>query len=351
MLLAKKGNSPESISDFTSVPISKVTQILKDNKVKIPDYFKTPMQERIEKIEEFVRIVKDKSSHHEIGQQLYEHMKKRHEHYKESWQADSIISFDFKPGRYICLALTADFHLGHEGVDYGRLEQDMKIIANTPDMYMGFLGDAMDNFIEPSKYPEAVINAITSPKDQAYMLNYVLSLLKKPDNKILFVTKDNHVTERLKRTCGIDWTNKMWSDLNVFYGGEEIVVNLNLGKTTYKLVARHQYRGGSNIHLTAACKSLLKNGKYGDADIVALAHKHEGATEIFHYRGIPRVACQASTYKLFDPFAKKLGYDDPNVFMPCVILDPHKKDYLLCTSIEKGAQAIRALNGKSRTKV
>lgn len=344
LVLARRGNSAEGISDFTSVPLTQVQKVLKDKDIKVPDYFKTPLQERKEKIEEFVRIVKDKSSHNEIGKELYENMKKRHEHYRESWEADSTIGFTFKPDTYIGISLVADFHLGHEGVDYERLEHDIKVIGQTPNMYMSFLGDSMDNFIEPQKYPEAVINAITSPKDQAYMLNYVLSILKKPDNKILLVTKDNHVTERLKRTSGIDWTNKMWSDLNVFYGGEEITANLMVGKVPYKMVCRHKYRGGSKIHLTAACKALLKNGKYGDADIVALGHTHEGAMEVFHYRGIPRVACQASTYKLFDPFAKKCGFDDPNIFMPCVILNPHTKDYTVCTSIDQGALTLKALN-------
>lgn len=344
LLLSQRGNSAESISDFTGVSLKQVQKVLKNNGIKIPDYLKTPHQERRERIEEFVRIVKDKSSHNEIGRELYENMKKRHKHYRESWIADSTVEFTFKQNTYIGISIITDFHLGHEGVDYERLEHDIKIIGQTPNMYMVFLGDSMDNFIEPLKYPEALINAITSPKDQAYMLNYVLSILKKPDNKILLVTKDNHVTERLKRTSGIDWTNKMWSDLNVFYGGEEVIASLKVGRILYKMLCRHRYRGTSRIHLTAACKTLLKNGKYDDADIVALGHMHEGAMEVFHYRGIPRVACQASTYKLFDPFAKKCGFEDPNIFMPCLILNPYVKDYTVCTSVDQGAYTLKALN-------
>lgn len=345
LLLFAKGNSEKFISEFTKVPIHTVKKIIRRNKtISVPDYFKPAHQEQKEKIEEFIRIVKDKASSYEIGKELYETMKKRYEHYRKSWEADSSVSFTFKKNKYIGLVFVADFHLGHEGVDYYRLEHDIKVIADTPNMYMAFLGDSMDNFIETQKYPEAIINAITSPKDQAYMLNYVLSILKKPSNKILFVTKDNHVSDRLKKTSGIDWTNKMWDDLNVFYGSEEIVADIFVGKVFYRVVSRHKYRNNSRIHLTAACKALLKNGKYGDADIVALGHIHEGAIEVFHYRGTPRVACQASTYKLFDPYAKKLGFDDPNVFMPCVILNPYVKDYIICTTIDQGAFTLKVLN-------
>jgi len=176
------------------------------------------------------------------------------------------------------------------------------------------------------------------------MLQYALSVLKEPAKKVLFVTKDNHVTQRLKNATGIDWSNKMWSDLNIFYGGEEIRCEISLGKQSYVISARHSYRGRSSVHLTASAKTLLKNGKYGDADIVMLAHTHEGAAEIFHYRGIPRVAIQASTYKLFDPYAKSLGYDDPNIFMPVILLNPDKKEFCLCQDVATAATMLKALN-------
>jgi hypothetical protein len=344
VLLSNKGNDAKFIASFTQVPLKVVQHVIKNSKkVHLPDEFKTDFQVHRETIEEFERILKDKKSGVEKGKQLWEHMEGLHEDYKRSWEADSSIQLNFK-NRYIAIAFIADFHIGHEGVDYKRLKYDMSVLAHTDNMYAMFLGDSIDNFIDPVKHPEAVINAVSPPKHQLYMLQHLLHTFKNPGEKLLLVTKDNHVTERLKKACGIDWSNKLWDDYNIFYGGEEIIATLNVGKTQYKFAVRHRYRGGSKNNLTMGCKNLLKEGKYGDVDLIALGHKHEGATEIFHYRGIPRVAVQASTYKLFDPYAKKLGFDDPNVFMPCVILCPDRKDFMLCTSLQAGRELLLALN-------
>ena len=109
-------------------------------------------------------------------------------------------------------------------------------------------------------------------------------------------------------------------------------------------MGRHSFRGQSNVHLTAGCKKLLKEGQYEDIDVVMLAHKHEGAAELFHYRGQPRVAIQTSTYKILDPYAAHLGFHSPNIFMPAIILAPDRKDFLLCPNIQIAADMLKVLN-------
>lgn len=346
--LYNKGNSTETISEFLDIPAPQVDHIIKAyDPTKQPfNRFKTKLQEEREQIGEFERILKKKKNSSEIGSRLWENLKARHTDYKDSWEADSIIKLNL-PEAFTCIALIADFHIGHEGVDYAALEKDIKILDRTPGMYAGFLGDAIDNFIDVDKHKEAVINSVAPPKDQLYMLTHLLSMLKKPKSKILFVTKDNHVTERLKKACGIDWSNKMWSDYGIFYGGEEINAYLNIGGekgVQYKLAARHKFPGGSKIHLTAGAKNLLKTGPDGDADIVALGHKHEGAIEHFTYRGIPRIAAQSSTYKLFDPYSASCGFNRPVIFMPCVVLNPFTKGYQICSSLEEGSLLVTSLN-------
>jgi len=355
--LKNKGNSVDEIAEFLEISKKRVEMVLKTFEPSdVLDTFKTSYQEKVEQIEDFERILQNKKDSADKGKEIWEIMKKKHVDYKASWEADSKATFNFKQ-RNICLALVADFHIGHEGVDLERLEQDLRLLAKTPNMYMAFLGDSIDNFID-LEHREAMINAVTSPKEQLYMLLHMFkNILKEPSHKILFATKDNHVTHRNKKNTGIDWSNKLWSDMNVFYGGEEVLATLNVGKVSYKLLARHKYRGKSNIHLTASCKNLLKNGRYEDVDIVGLAHTHEGAVENFSYRGRSRVACQTSTYKLFDPYAAKLGFDKPNIYMPCVILSPDEKEYVTCTSIKKGAEMITKMNAgpeckcKTRRKV
>jgi predicted MPP superfamily phosphohydrolase len=278
------------------------------------------------------------------GKELFETFKQKSRMYMHNYIADTNIKIKFK-NKYIAICASADWHLGHAGVDYNRLEKDLKIIANIDNFYMVFLGDAIDNFIDAEKHKEAIINAESSPKEQLYMFQYAMSFFgKKPGDKILFAVKDNHVSHRLKRATGVDYFNKIWDEYGVFYGSEEILAELNFNKVKYRFLARHSYKGKSNLHLTASCKNLLKTGMYEDVDIVGLGHTHEGAIELFPFRGKLRCAIQAATYKIIDPYADRLGFVRPQVIMPVVILNPFKKDFIVATSVEEAAYILKKLN-------
>lgn len=347
-LLFSKGNDNKTISEILKLPIKTVEKIVDKiirEDIRIPEVFRTHVQEVQEQMADFTRILVNKSSSLEIGKQIFENHKKKSRIYRHNTIADTRISFNF-PNRYTAICGSADWHLGHVGVDYDKLEKDLTLIANTPGFYMMFLGDAIDNFIDVEKHKEAIINADSSPKDQLYMFQYAMSFFKKPGDKILFAVKDNHVSHRLKRACGIDYFNKLWDTYGVFYGGEEIKAELKLGNVVYNILARHEYSGKSKIHLSAAAKNLIKNSMYEDIDIVALGHTHEGDVELFPYRGRMRAALQASTYKTVDPYADRLGFNRPEVVMPVVILNPNRKAYAVTTDIEEAAFWLKKLNKK-----
>lgn len=353
-LLLRRGNAVETVAKIVGVPVATVDK-LKENMA--PELYvgnSVADKDRMvtEQIEDFERIVLNKKDSITKGGELWAHMKGKHEDYKSSWEADSVIGFTW-PRKFVGVSTVADFHIGHDGVDYARLEKDLTIIENNKHMYMAFLGDSIDNFIDPIKHQEAVINATTSPKEQLYMLLYLFNkIVSRPKSKILLATKDNHVTARNKKATGIDWSNKLWSDLGVFYGGHSVTANLKVGDINYRMICRHKYKGGSEDNLTAACKRLLRKGRDGDADIVALAHTHEGAIEVFPYRGVQRVAMQASTYKLYDSYAAELGYDVPVVNMPTVILSPFNKEYIVVSDLELASKMLTLLNDslEKRTK-
>jgi hypothetical protein len=347
MLFWSKGNDIRTISKITELPEKVVKKILDNNaEIKLPPMIRGKEFERKEKIEEFERILRDKRGSSIKGKELWDKSKERHIDYKESWDADSVVTFNFNKNKYIGIATIADGHIGHEGVDLARMEYDQDIINNTDNMYVACLGDMMDMFLDATKHQEAVLNATNPPKDQLYMFKYWLSRFKNPSSKILFVTKDNHVHARLKKACGIDFTNGIWDDLNIFYGGEQILANINVGDVSYKMLSRHSYKGVSRVDVTKACRELLMKGKYEDVDVVALGHIHRGAMEYFQYRDSMRVAIQASTYKKYDPYGAGLGFDPSVIFMPVLILGPNKKEFIFADSIEAGSKLLKKLNSK-----
>lgn len=342
--LTDKGLDPTTVASVLKLPKAQVLKILKTLDTYTEKFVPATHKaiELSEKISDFERVLHDKKKSSELGEKFFRQMTEMAEDYEASWQADSICKFKW-PSKWIGIVAMSDFHIGHEGIAYKRLEHDMKMISQTQDMFMTFLGDSIDNFID-AKHLGAIINSVTSPKQQLYMLQYVLSLLKNPKAKILFVTKDNHVTARLKKATGIDWSNKMWSDYGVFYGGEEIRCEVTLGKQQYTFLGRHSARGQSNVNLTAGAEKLIKDGMYDDIDVVMVAHKHEGAMKLYNYRGKPRVAIQTSTYKILDPFAASLGFQKPSVFMPVLLCNPDKKEFLIIPSIDTAAEMLKMLN-------
>ena len=344
-VMADIGNSVKVISEVLKVPATQITEVL-EHLYKYQDALKAVSgmsKEQSEAIGDFERIIKNKKSSAMKGKELWNSIKARSVDYKQSWEADSSLDFNFG-NRYIALCFASDFHIGHEGVAYKRLEEDMAILRDTKGMYMIFGGDFIDNFIDGSKHQEAVLNSIAPPKDQVALWQYLLSIIGKPNTKILYVVKDNHVTARLKKACGIDWSNKLWEDHGVFYGGEEILANIQIGKIRYRVVSRHSFRGKSNVHLTASAKSLFRNGKHEDIDIVSLGHTHEGSMEAFFYRGNPKLAVQCSTYKTLDPYSQQLGFQEPTIFMPAVILSPDRKEFTICSSMQEARTMLLAVN-------
>jgi predicted phosphodiesterase len=345
VLFWNRGNDIRTIAKITELSENTVKKIVSNVPMKLPPIIKNKELEKREKIEEFERVLREKKGSDIKGKELWDKSKARHVDYKESWDSDAVVSFNFK-NKYIGIATIADAHIGHEGVDLFRLEKDQDIIDSTDNMYVACLGDMMDLFLDATKHQEAVLNANNPPKDQLYMFRYWLSRFKNASSKILFVTKDNHVHARLKKACGIDFTNGIWDDLNVFYGGEQILANINVGDVNYKMLSRHSYKGGSRIDVTKACRELLMKGKHEDVDIVALGHTHRGALEYFQYRDKMRVAVQASTYKTYDPYGAGLGFDPSVIFMPVLILSPFSKSYYFADSVESGSKLLKKLNSK-----
>jgi UDP-2,3-diacylglucosamine pyrophosphatase LpxH len=345
LLYWSKGNDMGTIAKLVELSEATVKKIIEnappEQKLLLP--VKSKQMEVRERIEEFERIIRNKKPSMEKGKELWDRSKIRHTDYKESYFADSRATFNFKK-KYIGIATVADAHIGHEGVNLYQLEKDQDLIENTDNMYVVCCGDMMDMFLDAVKHQEAVLNATSPPKDQLYMFQYWLSRFKKPSSKILLVTKDNHVSARLKKACGVDYTNKIWSDENIFYGGEEILATLNVGDVTYKMVCRHKYRGGSKTDTTKACRNLLSNGVSEGVDIVALGHTHRGALEFFQYRDTMRVAIQAGTYKTYDPFGASLGFDPSVIFMPVLILNPYTKNYIFVDTIEAASKLLKKLN-------
>lgn len=129
----------------------------------------------------------------------------QHLNTKASWTQDTA-HFDFSHRtRPLMVLPIADWHFGSLGSDYRLIEQFTDTILNTPDLYIGIVGDMLQMSIKMRGILEISDNAI-SPKLQ---MRFLESWMSDIESKVLWSTWDNHCflpgTEALTQRGWIDF--------------------------------------------------------------------------------------------------------------------------------------------------
>lgn len=250
--------------------------------------------------------------------------------------------------KYVALTFISDIHLENVNTDIRQLRDDIEIIKNTPDFYVGFGGDLIDNFmVGPHK--EGTVEAVIPPKQARVAAGKLFDQLK---GRLLWTIlgchdawdanyADYNLPEHIARKLRIPYLG---------HGGD---VNLTLQKTgskkvaDYSIHARHKYKGGSSTNGTATCKRVLTdiNSKF---DIVAISHNHFAEIKLENYLGKQRCFIRTGSYKKEDRYSKQLGYQssDFNAMIPVVILNTQTHQMKVVSGIENAADMLRALNRK-----
>lgn len=274
--------------------------------------------------------------------EFWREMEIRSTSYIKDWKTDNIINIKIDEPVFFGIAVMSDSHIGGEGCDYTKMRIDAEAVRDCDYMGVIHAGDLIDNFISP-KIQEAVINATTSPKQQCSLLSHWIDTMT--PEKILAVVGGNHDL-RTKDVSGIDAIGNLIRAHKVHYCAHEFVINFIFPSgVTYQLYMRHKYSFQSRINLTNCAKQLLRNGIY-DSDIIIVAHNHEDAWETFNWRGNRRIAIRPSSYKVSDPYSRKMGFNDSSATMPAIIFNPYEKHIEILDSIEEASKYLKFKNEK-----
>jgi predicted phosphodiesterase len=222
---------------------------------------------------------------------------------------------------YMCIIDWGDWHFGATSTNYERLKEDLDLVLKTPNIYGVINGDMINNYIELSPRGGG-FEEISTPK---IAKEFVKKLIQDLQGKILAVVSGDHdnwsfLTDDFKpaeyfahhgKTAFLDW------------GGDIILQN---DKVRYKITARHRARYNSALNPTNAHRRIWE--EKGDTDIVMLAHTHRNFVS---YETVPgqdrlKIFLNAGTYKEFDNYGKKLGYDISSFLYPAVVLNGNKKE-------------------------
>jgi predicted MPP superfamily phosphohydrolase len=250
--------------------------------------------------------------------------------------------------KYVALTFISDIHLENVNTDIRQLRDDIAIIRNTPDFYVGFGGDLIDNFmVGPHK--EGTVEAVIPPKQARVAAGKLFDYMK---GRLLWTIlgchdawdanyADYNLPEHIARKLRIPYLG---------HGGD---INLTLQKNgskknvTYNIHARHKYKGATSSNGTATCKRVLTEIS-PIFDIIAVSHNHFAEIKLENYLGKQRCFIRTGSYKKEDRYSKQLGYQSSefNAMIPVVILNTETKQMKVVSGIENAADMLRALNKK-----
>lgn len=166
----------------------------------------------------------------------------------------------------------SDVHIGEKGFNEKLLDDIIKRVKETNNLYVMLLGDLINNGTKTSK--SDVYHEVMTPHEQ---VNYIVDKLKPIKNKILGMVSGNH-EDRTARDSGVDLSNVIADFLDLPYDSASVTYQVRhgkfgSGKNNYVIYTTHGFGGGA----TKGAKSnkLLKLSELCIADLYVMGHIHD----------------------------------------------------------------------------
>lgn len=269
---------------------------------------------------------------------IWDEMKKKSTKYIEQFNEKSKVEIKIDKNCYILHVPIGDIHLGHEGVDYTTAEYHAKLCGSSEYVLAYNIGDSIDNFIKASIL-SAIINQTTTPVQQIKLLQQYLNFF---NGTMVLMISGNHSDWSTKLT-GLDWLEGFTQQNKIAYSPNEFNITFNLCGIVYKFKFRHKYKFSSHMNPTHKTKQMLRNSEY-IFDVGCVAHDHEVAMEMSYMYGEPKMHIRCGSYKVADPFAKEIGYNNSKSVLPCFITSPFEKKIIPFWDLKEGIKYVEFLN-------
>lgn len=211
------------------------------------------------------------------------------------------------PNLPVGVVFMTDIHYGSTGVDYDLLNEHIKIIKETPNLFVVMGGDLVDAFAA-TKHPTGMMGDSIPPDEQTEAMMAMISDLDWR-GKLGAVQTGNH--DNRADVAGYRY-ERFLRELYcpVFSGAGEIHAMVGDGAERYTIYWSHTHWGKSKLNITNAAKRALQFSS-DRADIALLGHTHQASAEHFDIAGKQKLAIVGGTYKQHDAWATKWGYSNP----------------------------------------
>lgn len=185
-------------------------------------------------------------------------------------------TIDIATDKPILIVYSGDWHLGDLGLDYESWLNDMKMIIDTPGVYLVDLGDSIQN-MRSFKNLSSVLSQALAPKEQGILMRSLVNELTEKQ-KLLCKVEGNHDFEFDERIFGDALQRYLLENMNAPLFVNRGLIYLNVGSEMYSLYVFHKTRFRS---IFRAAHGAWREWQFGyPADIVAGGHDHTPAFEM-----------------------------------------------------------------------
>jgi len=234
------------------------------------------------------------------------------------------------------IAFSGDWHVGHSGVDYVLLDDDINTMRDTEGLYVIGMGDYRENAI---KHQGSHFGEILSPGMQDKM---VVKYMRDLKEKMVVLLKGCHdhweanITDRdfMETLCSEDVADAVY----LWHGGE---LTLKVQEEEYLIKCRHKFRFESSLNYENAPRRMME--VFGPADVAAIAHKHNPFQIMRHLMGQYRVFLRSGSVKVWDDHGQQGGYGKGKPGVPVVIFYPDEHRMVPFTHLRDGVEMLNAI--------
>jgi len=216
-----------------------------------------------------------------------------------------LLAFDKGP---VALTFVADLHVGDRETNYPRLFAEAELIADTPGLFVGLVGDLVNNFII-GKLTQLRLDTRLAVSDEVALLRRYLRLV---GSRVVISCGGNHEYWSTL-VSGIDYFSEIVAEAapDALYDPDQIDVVVQVGETCYPGRVRHRWRRRSIYNPSHGIEAAYKWEHFGIWGVAA--HYHEsGLVREFNADGATGLALVCGTYKPDEQYARRLGFPAPN---------------------------------------
>lgn len=215
-----------------------------------------------------------------------------------------------------CLFLS-DTHLGDWATDYDLFMRITDEIIETPNMYVGLLGDMANMAINMRSVGEVTSGNLLPPELQKQFFE---SWLVDVAPKIMFATWDNHAVMREEKGTGISVFRSIQEKHVVYHNGIGHP-DIRVGDATYKFAVSHRFRGSSIENPCHAPMRYLRREGH-DRELAAMGDYHVPGISVFNHGPTRKVAINTGSIQTKSTYARRHFSLTTSPVMPGVLLHP-----------------------------